>query len=240
MKSNTANIIFKAQKWIVNLNVVGACAVTPEIVQMQQNRLKNITGVFTNSINLERFQKRDHIRVKSNLSLAFVASSDFEWNGLKRLESIARQFPEINFHIVGIDFKGPTNIYSHKPMFDQDLSSFLRTMDFGISTLDLQKVGLTEAAPLKSRLYLSEGLPVIGSYLDPAIQMDSKLYFQIKFEESSNQILNLGELLNFMDYWSNKAIDKLDLRQISSDSVEKDRVEFIRNRLNDDNNCGHT
>ena len=231
LKSKPLLLLYLIQNFIISIFVKSACAVTPEIAGMQLKRLRNKTGFFTNSINLGNFPIKQKNKINSRTSFVFAVSDNFVWNGLDKLQSVAVKFPDSDFHIIGIDNRNSQNVFYHKAIYGDELIKFLDQFDFGISTLDLGKIHLTEAAPLKSRLYFSCGLPVIGCYVDPVFSTKSDVYFQLKFSNQTDQILNLDEFKDFIAKTENKIVSKNSLISIDSEKVEKERIEFIEQKL---------
>ena len=230
-KSSFFWLIYWLQNIFISKYIVGACSVTEELKELQSLKIKSKTRVFTNSIKIDSKSAEPVIYTRETAmqsSFVFLASDAFKWNGVNLLFALAKSFPKFNFHIVGLKGRDNQNVYWHNPMYDQDLISFLRTMDFGISTLAIDSLNLKQAAPLKSRTYLANGLPTIGAYEDSAFDKSDDFFFQIIFDHNSLQLMNKDDFLNFVKKWSGKKVDLHLLDSINSEIIEKNRAIFIR------------
>lgn len=220
----------KLQQISIGKKVLGVCAVTEEIAKLNCNRYSNI-GVFTNGIVVPKnLPKRN--RAKQVTRLIFLSGDKNSWNGIEKLQNIAAQLPELEFLLVGnhnIKSKLP-NLKVQKFKSGKKLKTLLSTCDFGISTLALERVGLTEACPLKNRTYLVHGLPIIGIFVDPAFDQDSSFYFLLEVS-NDGVILNLHELRKFLNHWKDRSITRNQISQINIDKIERMRLDFIESAL---------
>jgi hypothetical protein len=209
---------------------IGACAVTNEIAQIHAQRFKDIK-VFTNGTQIPTLNKTTHTR-SGPIKMLFLLGDDFEWNGIWLLEKLAEQLPEYTFEITGNLKYEPINAnISVNPFVSRsELAKHLTQFSFGISSLMLENVGLTEAAPLKNRTYLINGLPIIARYPDSAFPTGSKEYFCLEFN-NLGKLLNLAELKEFIAYWSVNSIGEEELLKIDIYEIEKSRLKHIRKIL---------
>ena len=212
-------------------HILGACAVTSEIKNLQASNLVEKTEVFTNSINLERIKFRKENRKLNSIKIVFLAGETNIWNGIEKVVLMARELNFVDFFIIGIPKSKnfPHNIHWLSPLHGETLQKKLSTMDIGISTLNLPSVGLVEGAPLKSRLYLATGLPIISGALDNALSNLQKYIFKIEFNEEASEIINLDELTEFIKINALKIVPLSSIENISAKFVEKSRLEFIAN-----------
>ena len=118
--------------------------------------------------------------------LCFVGSLNQKWHGVEKIGVLASIIVDCEFHIVGYtkeDYRMQggmcrENIYFYGRKGEKQTKEIVSKMDIGISTLSLYKTNMEEACPLKSRLYFSLGLPVIGAYKDTDIEQ-ARYYLRI-------------------------------------------------------------
>jgi len=228
-------VIYLLQYSFVSKFCLGACTVTEELRALQSYKLIQKSSVFTNSISLAKFNEQpveNTGRKNKRLSFVFIGSDSFAWNGLERINQLAKSFPSFDFHIIGINEKQSKNIFSHGPLYGEKLVDFLQIMDFGISTLGIDKLKLKQAAPLKSRTYLACGLPVIGAYRDSAFPQNAEYFLELKYLINSNEIVNESELLGFINKWQGKRVDMSSLSPINNEIVKKNRIDFFNSLIN--------
>ena len=221
---------YKLQQISIRKKALGACAVTEEIAELNRSQYSNI-GVFTNGIEVPR-NLPERNRIKQVTRLIFLSGDKNSWNGIEKLQNIASQLPEFEFLLVGnhnIKSKLP-NLKVQKFKSGKKLKTLLSTCDFGISTLALERIGLTEASPLKNRTYLVHGLPIIGIFVDPAFDKDSSFYFNLKIS-NDGVILNLHELRKFLNHWKSRSITRNQISQIDINKIERMRLDFIESVL---------
>ncbi|MFP5491616.1 MAG: hypothetical protein ACLGG0_08950 [Bacteriovoracia bacterium] len=156
--------------------------------------------------------------------IGFIGAKKYIWNGNEKVLKLAEQFPQYDFEIIGFDLDDcPPNVKTHGFLKEEDSIEIMKRWNAAISTLSLYEQGLTEASPLKSRLYLAMNIPFIYAYDDTdepfshclkipnsPNNVDSSLekiadFFQTTFSHSSIQVnhqchLNLKEKkrLDFM------------------------------------------
>ena len=225
-KSIVTWIWHKAQHRLIGRWANGAFSVTKEIAILEKNFFERIE-VISNGIRIPGKipQARNFPR---KTSFIFLAGGNYIWNGTGILECIAKQLPDFNFTVIGLESrtKTVTNL-RYLPHIPTDLlPTALNHYDFGISTLDLTQVGLMEAAPLKARTYVVNDLPVIGRFPDTGLS-GSKAYFQIEFSHVTNLIVNIEELMKFIEYWKSRSITNDVLDSVDVYKIEKRRLDFI-------------
>lgn len=110
--------------------------------------------------------RRSHI--SRTLKCLYVVNHTQSWQGFDVFVKIALNSTDCEFHVAG--YAPPTlnvpNIYYHGFLKEKDLIALAETCDIGISSLAFERSGLTEASPLKSRFYIEQDLPFVGSYRD--------------------------------------------------------------------------
>lgn len=216
----------KIQQIAVGRISLGGCAVTDEIQKLHESTFTKL-ATFTNGIDITNRQQRDLVP-RGKDRFVFLAGDNFSWNGFSKLESIATTLQDSDFYILGdVNFKSPLkNVFVGGYLSSQELSDFLASCTFGISTLALENTGLTEAAPLKNRTYLNHGLPIVGSSRDAGFKIYSDFFFLIRFDDSS-KILNIPELKEFCSAWRTKNIESVHINQIDINMIEHQRLEYF-------------
>ncbi len=225
-KSFVAWIWHKSQHRLIGRSASGAFAVTGEIAKLEKSIFQHIEVVSNGIMIPSKIPSKKNLPRKT--SFVFLAGGDYIWNGIGVLEIIAKQLPDFDFTIIGIESRTQTatnlRYLSHIPpnLLPMTLSQF----DFGISTLNLKEVGLSEAAPLKARTYIINDLPVIGRFPDAGLT-GSKAYFQLEFSHLTNLLVNIEELMKFIDYWQSRNITSDVLDSVDVFKIEKRRLDFI-------------
>lgn len=225
--------IFIVRYFVFNF-CLGACAVTEEISEEFQSfvKAKNSVKTFPNSINLEKYSTLPQNNV-DGIRMVFVGSPGQSWHGVDRIISLARFIPEFEFHIVGPIYESdnlndqPKNVFFYGEIYDMKLDEIMAKMDIGISSLGMERIGLTEASPLKTRQYLALGLPVISGIRDSAIQSSEDFYLFLTENDLQFHEEALMKIRSFAASWKGRRVTKDRLSIINSAKIEKDRIEFV-------------
>ena len=164
--------------------------------------------------------------------LSFVASPGNSCHGYDILLKVANVLTDFDFNIVGYSGENKENIIYHGYLEKDKLDDILRCTDIGISALAIQRHGMSEACPLKSREYYSYGLPVIGNYIDTDI--DDDLYCKVT---SSNLDTSSKDIRNFVEYWmsipNRKSIVKSrSFIKLNYEQKEKHRLSLMLSLIN--------
>jgi len=119
------------------------------------------SGKKTNALDCE-------VHTSKRLKFLYVVNHAQSWQGFDIFVKIALNSIDCDFHVAG--YAPPTlnapNIHHHGFLDEKDLITLAGTCDIGISSLAFERSGLTEASPLKSRFYIEQDLPFVGSYRD--------------------------------------------------------------------------
>ena len=211
---------------------VGACAVTNEIaaefLQIVNNKIP--CESFPNSIDLSKLPILKTIK-NSKPKLVFVGSPHMVAHGVDRIEDLSDVLPEFEFHIIGPNESAikRNNMIFTGELFGQELYGYLEGMDVAISVLALERNRLSEASPLKTRLYLGLGLPVIAGYRDTSFSQNSEFFCTISAEKLPSDQVTLLKIRDFVSFWSNKRVGRHLVESIDSSVLEKSRVNFLTN-----------
>jgi hypothetical protein len=168
-------------------------------------------------------------------SLVFIGSEKQSWTGIDKVLWLARCLPEFDFVIIGSVLEGPPNITFHPPMSSNDANEIIFRCTAGISALALHRKGMNEASPLKSRHYLSCGLPVIQAYDDTDITEDDGCILQLPNREflgddSPDKVRDFVLRAHASDEPSTKAL-ALARGRLSLEAKETERLEFFEQCL---------
>jgi len=214
------------------LRCTGAVAVTNEILnEFRLIRSSSQDSCFIpNGINLDKYIS--HSRIKSpKLTMVFVGSPNLVWHGLDRILDLAKNLPNVDFYIVGaFKQRDHENVYFVGELTDEALVKMTSSMDIGISSLAMDRNHLQEGTPLKTRLYLACGLPVIGGYVDPGLEPDADYFLRIDPEEWSSVSSVAMKVENFGRKWKGKTISSDKLTLIST-NVSATKFSFFLDGL---------
>ena len=210
---------------------VGACAVTPEIAsEFSEVVQKKIPcNYFPNSINLSQTPILKSVR-NSKTNFVFIGSPGMVSHGVDRIEKLAETFSEYNFHVIGpkaSSHKRDNVIYTGE-LYGETLYKYLEKMDIAISVLALERNGLREATPLKTRLYLGLGLPVILGYRDPSFELSAEFLCSINTTNWPLDQTTISKIREFVNLWSARRVNRDLVQCIDTLNTEKIRVEFIK------------
>jgi glycosyltransferase involved in cell wall biosynthesis len=186
--------------------------------------------VIGNGFKVDTIHPRE-IPSNKDINVVFVGSQNLPWHGIDILFEISQKLKYITFHIVGAtgneNQSSVNNVIIHPYLDENNLKKLYNIIDIGISSLALFRNEMTDACPLKSREYLSFGIPVIGAYKDPDL---SGFDFYLELPNSYQGIMNsIDEIERFIKHWKGKSIDRKVVNQIIGlDNKELKRLEFLK------------
>ncbi len=197
-------------------NVLSIVAVTNEIAEHQKLKGAVNAIVCPNGIETQKYTLRTPPPLDKTIRIMFLkgTSSLSSWNGFDRLLKSIDKYVQSRYDLELIIVGGhlPNEIderpYVKKVGYleGEDLNKCFNEVHLGVSTLELYKKELNEAAVLKTREYFARGLPFIYAYEDVAFR-DSD--FALKFP-NDNSLINFDEVINFVEKQSkNKDVPKL-------------------------------
>ena len=215
----------------------GVIYVTSELAS--KYNLKHIDNetVIPNSIDIETVTPLLDCTDESMLPrVAFLGSKE-NLHGLVRLNDLAmRTKGRLEFDVFGLN--EPQNV-SQNMKFHGFLSreayrSILERCSAGLSTLCLYEKGLEEASSLKVREYLALGLPVIIAHKDTTIGGSGKSWL-LEIANNSENVEKSSELIvDFVYKQKGRRVVNSEVEgMISSQSIESQRIEFMKNLLRD-------
>lgn len=215
-------------------NIFSFVAVTHELAKYISSYSEKEVEVIGNG-TLQFFSPSSLAGVSSNYkaNLLFVASPGNACHGLDVILEMATQLSEYQFTIVGYDGDSVNNIEYTGYLHGKDLKAVLNNADIGISALAIQRHGMHEACPLKSREYFSHGLPVIGNYSDPDMS-NTEAYLKISPEK--NLDIAVMDTRKFISNWMAQTDRKelvltISKPLLSTEFKEKKRLVFFERAL---------
>lgn len=223
-------LLYKATRRRLYTRAAGIVAVTSEI-RDSVSQFNERVFTYPNGIDIERTSPRvPPANAKPNL--LFVGSPGQRWHGVDKVLLLARELPEFSFHIVGprkLLTGSPPNVHFHGYVEGDRLLKLYKTADIGIGTLALHRKGMQEAAPLKVREYLAQGLPTIIAYDDPALRgLDCVL--RLPNEED---LLRYADAIRvFVNRWLGRPIPYQEVvRRIDILTLEAEKLQAIERVL---------
>jgi glycosyltransferase involved in cell wall biosynthesis len=128
-------------------------------------------------------EARSELGVRSDARILVMTSFGRPWHGVDRALAMLRHLPStVELWLVGARNRVETEalLRSADPAVEsrvrfwpwlsgRDLTLVLAAADLGLGPLALDRKEMTEAQPMKVRMYLGAGLPVLQNYVDPAL-----------------------------------------------------------------------
>ena len=217
--------------WVYR-KICGAVFVTQEIAdQFQKYPTSKI--VISNGIDLS-FQ---HPLITKDLNfpirLVFISSDNAPSHGIDKIYTLARNFPEWKIDLIGkvkINDQTPDNVTLHSLLSQTEYDQILAQVDIGIATLSLYKKNMEEACPLKTREYLSYGLPCIIGYKDTDFPDGAP--FILRLPNTPDNVQNyLSEIENFVKSWKGRRVSREEIMHLDYKYKENQRINFFRQVL---------
>lgn len=161
-----------------------------------------------------------------------LASGSQYWQGIDKVEKLAQILADIDFYIIGVKRANTKNLYYTSYLTGSELDSLISKADVGISTLALHRKGMNDACPLKSRTYMSRGLPFIYAYNDPDIADEHEYFLKIPNTEDNieQSALQIRDFIKMATEHRNQIRNKVfsyGASYISQTEKEKERLAFF-------------
>lgn len=187
------------------------------------------TIVIANGIALENFPE---LPAPSNPRprLIFLGSEGQTWQGVDKVLTLAKAFPEWHFDVVGPRpdlFRAPSNVVFHGFLSRDAYVSLMAQADVGVGTLALHRKRANEASPLKTREYLAYGLPVIIGYKDADFPGGAPFLLELPNHEA-NVSENLSNIERFILSWMGKRVPRHLIVHLDNNLKEQQRLDFIK------------
>lgn len=197
--------IYDERKWgiLFARRIKSIVTITDEIASYQKKKKCEDVIVSSNGISVKNYQLRNIIPFSEPMKILFLkgTASLSEWNGFKRLIAAIDDgyADKIRLIICGHVIEGeiPERSYiEHKGYLGKEqLNLLFDEIHIGVSTLELYRKDLQEAAVLKTREYTARGLPFIYAYTDPDFN-DSAKEFALQFPNDDSPI-DIQEVIDF-------------------------------------------
>jgi len=178
-------------------------------------------------------------RRSGQINLVFAGTAGMSWHGIDKVIAMARGCPDFQFHLAGftseaIKAKVPSNFKFHGWLNSAQLFRLYQDMDVAISTLALHRNMMQEACPLKSREYLSFGLPIISGYQDT--DLSAPVNFVLQLENCEDNVASAISVIRSFCLGA-RDISKASIMEFSAtnlDSVPKEcsRIIFLESIVN--------
>lgn len=227
IKSLIRYISYKLLRSSLLSRVSGIVAVTNEIAEHPSNKkFQKQTICIPNGIDLDKFQtiKTDQ-KTNQRVSLFFIGSPNVPWHGVDIIEKMAKELPEYDFHIVGMEGKNSENLFWHGFLQKNQYLQILEKCHICIGTLALYRKQMKEACPLKVREYLAYGYPIIIGYEDTAF-LNIGLPEWVLQVDSEGQI-DLQELKAFIEKQRDRVVQHGEIKFLGTDLLESLRLQFF-------------
>jgi hypothetical protein len=205
-------LAYWAFKKLSDLVIDGKICVTDEIAKIESFNKPIVT--ITNGFNHKKLDLPTFQYFKgSSLRILMICSKLQPWHGIERFfESVVKwevsnRELNVKIDIVGEIFKNsfdyiklPKHILFHGSKNDNEIIELAKNANMGVSTVGLFLKNMDEACPLKSREYISLGLPFIYGYKDQDINSTiDMLGFNVPNDNSLLILENIMEWLHKID-----------------------------------------
>jgi glycosyltransferase involved in cell wall biosynthesis len=180
--------------------------VTDEIAIHQSNKGNKNVFVVPNGLEVLKYKlSRNVVNSSEPIKFLFLkgTSTNASWNGLDRLiasiDKLTNPVEKIKVIVCGhkIEDEIPERNYiEHRGYLNgSSLDELCDEIHIGISTLALYKKKLNEAATLKTREYISRGIPFIYAYTDPDLNEEAK-EFSLQFP-NDDSLIDMEQVIDF-------------------------------------------
>lgn len=213
----------------------GAVLVTYELVNKKRKFSEGRpVSVIANGIDLSSRTPVEALHGNAPPTLFFLGSPGMAWHGIDKILRLAMLFPEWQFYLVGPDGRGmpysPPNVHCLGELEEHRYLPLIKASDVALSTLALHRKGMEEACPLKTREYLSFGLPVIIGYRDTDFPGETDFLLRLPNTENNIEI-NLDRIRDFVYRWKGKRVAREKILRIDMIEKERARIEFFSSIL---------
>lgn len=186
--------------------------------------------VVSNGIDLSRCRPLP-ARGGGSPRLIFVGSP-YPWNGIDKLVTLARCWPQCRFDVVGYDRSDlpaevPDNVHCHGHMCRDQYEPLLSRADVALGPLALERKGVQEASPLKVREYLASGLPAVIAHRDSDFPGLTPFLLQTP-NNGSNAADVVDAIRPFVDEWKGRRVPRPAIGHLDAQLKEARRFEFLR------------
>lgn len=211
----------------------GFVTVTFEL-QQRLDRFHRPTSCIPNSWPVPQYQPQHQTNSRPNV--LFAGTPGQPWHGVDKIQRLIEASPEFDFHVVGTQEIRAANVKNYGLVKAETLDELIDKSDCGIGSMALHVIKLSEACPLKSRHYISRGLPLIYAYQDPDFSAPQEFALQIQNSENNveNELAKIKKFIVFCHRESarlRRQAHQFARQVIDSASREKARIQFFERVL---------
>ena len=229
-KAYIKSVLNRLNRRILFAEAVGFACVTPELAAgVVSNRPNVKRAVITNGVSLAAGSTLPPA-ANDRPRLVYMGASA-PWHGVDKMIRMAEMLPQFDFDFVGADFPSgrelPSNVAVHGFCRPDQYRAILGASDVALGTLGLHRLGMKQAAPLKTREYLLWGLPVIIGYDDP--DFSDHPWFTLNLPNvESNVTDSVERIRGYVEFAAGRRVprnaiaDRVDIAK-----KESDRVAFL-------------
>lgn len=174
-------------------------------VFMGDGNLKSFHGVpairIENGIDPDLMPTRKPVNEQDTIHILALSSMNY-WHGYDRLINSLAEYkgtPKVILHLVGDNDGGclaqwkelvqknnlGNNVVFHGPLFGEDLNAIFNLCDIGVNSMGMYRKGFEDTSELKTREYISRGLPFVSSVYDVVLDgLDKDLWYQISNDDT--------------------------------------------------------
>ena len=160
-----------------------------------------------NGIDVTAIRMREYQPKQDVLHMLLLASM-CDWHGYDRMIKSLKAYQgdeKIILHFAGNDgdgslakwkqlAEGMDNVIFHGGVYGEELDGLINSMDLGVSSLGLYRIGLELGTVMKGREYMARGLPFVYAGEDPTIEKGHPHAMQV---ENSDAPIDMEEVVAF-------------------------------------------
>ena len=156
-------------------------------------------GIDVSAIVMRQFKPQE-----DTLNFILLASMCY-WHGYDRILTALKDYSgqqKVVFHFVGNDGDGSLAKWKalaselgvedkavfHGAIYGAELDEFINTMDVGVGSLGMYRIGLETGTIMKAREYMARGIPFIYGCADPAIDENFEYSMRVSNNDESLDI----------------------------------------------------
>lgn len=204
---------------------------TPEILTYQISRSKKLSNSFITYPNGGNSTETPSLdRRADQPELLFMASKFSAWHGLDRLlNAMRKDKSSFKLHLVGslsgdelLRARQDRRVVIHGTLSREEIKQLSGPMWLGLSCFALERQGMMQACPLKTRDYLSMGIPVYGNHAE-VFSSDFKFYKQGP--------VDVTEILQTAHVWRNvsrEEVSSISIPLISKSTILRNFYESLK------------
>lgn len=232
------NIAFRAMLYN---NANGFIAGTYELISRRRYINFHKKGIVVQNSTKLDMNSYDLVKTKNNndkINIFFIGSPGFDWHGIDKMEKLSDLLGEdYFFHIVGLEGEEKKQIKFYGYMTKDEYIEVLKGCQICLSTFALHRKKQNECTTIKVVEYLKMGFPVIIPYKETMFFKEKIPDWVLEIENNENVLENRNTIIkikNFCKKNQDYVVPHWEVEKyISSDVIEKKRLEFIKSFLKD-------